>query len=826
MQGYKYKYGDTPLAGYTIERAAGRGGFGEVYYAVSDAGRQVALKVLNAFEETELRGISHVMNLKSPHLISVFDVKYSEQGKPFIIMEYVAGPSLRDMIDQLPGGLGEQKSAFFLREIAKGLTYLHEHSIVHRDLKPGNIFYEDGYVKIGDYGLSKAMGAGVNSNQTITVGTVHYMAPEIGAGKYDRNIDIYALGVLLYEMLTGIVPYVGASPGEVLIKHVSGEPDVSGISEPFARVIKKAMAKDPNDRYQSVQEMVEDVFGVEHIQNSVEAFRCEDLSMISEQIAKKVQRQVNKNQTSSQKEQVTQNERIKDNQVVATVPGFLRFIWALAFAMFISIGIALLVSGSSSNGKPFVASISIGITLMFVSLWALRRVFTFKFYGLYGYLGKPFVLSICLLFVLFPMVDLSNNHMTDKSLGINIGFLVFSGILFLVTLFLPSRFVDGERSVPRPRGNNMARKLKGSFRNVFPKQSNNPRNIYSSYNRTVTLLLACLFFIPIPFIGGVHRLYVGKIWTGILWLFTGGIFGIGQVIDIVLIATGHFTDKHDKRVKDWNTDNIMEAFVNDIDRNFKETEKEFKGGVTEIEASMRKELTGFKNDMSRTFQMGANALPSKSKSVSDDAKVNMPHLNSRYGSFYETSDHASRWLAGVLGYVLILVALIFFFIGSSYLPTTIAMGAPDSKVSQLFTQLFSTPEWHRLTENIAQLIGVVNGLFAIVLIMVSRRGNGIRAFLTVLFSFAGFIFGTVMITEAASKGWRHGDTSFLDGVGIQGISFVSLFDKWFTTVIKGAGSEYLVVGALVFSISFIFLLAVNPGRNKRTISIQSQGGNQ
>jgi len=288
MQEYQYKYGDRPLEGYTVQRAAGRGGFGEVYYAVSDSGRQVALKVVQSYEQIELRGISQCMNLKSPHLVSIFDVRYNKENKPFVVMEYVSGPSLRDMMDEMPSGLGTQKAAFFLREIAKGLSYLHESGIVHRDLKPSNIFYENGYVKIGDYGLSKAISASRHSGQTITVGTVHYMAPEIGAGCYDRSIDIYALGVLLYEMLTGQVPYFGSSPAEVLMKHMTSEPDLTHIEEPFRKVIKKALAKDPADRYQTVQALVEDVFGAEHVRNSVSHFSPEGLSMVAEKVAQKV----------------------------------------------------------------------------------------------------------------------------------------------------------------------------------------------------------------------------------------------------------------------------------------------------------------------------------------------------------------------------------------------------------------------------------------------------------------------------------------------------------------------------------------------------------
>ncbi len=289
MDTYQYKYGDRPLEGYTIQRAAGRGGFGEVYYAVSDSGRQVALKAVQSYEQIELRGISQCMNLKSPHLVTIFDVKHNDQGRPFVIMEYVAGPSLADLIKESPGGLGPQKAAFFLREIGKGLSFLHECGIVHRDLKPGNIFYENGYVKIGDYGLTKAISASHHVSHTITVGTVHYMAPEIGAGRYDRSIDIYALGVLLYEMLTGQVPFLGASPAEILMKHMTAAPDLTNIEDPFARVIKRALAKDPAERYQSVQEMVEDVFGTEHVRNSVSQFAPEELSVVAEHIAQKMQ---------------------------------------------------------------------------------------------------------------------------------------------------------------------------------------------------------------------------------------------------------------------------------------------------------------------------------------------------------------------------------------------------------------------------------------------------------------------------------------------------------------------------------------------------------
>jgi serine/threonine protein kinase len=280
---YTYKHGDRPLEGITIQRAVGRGGFGEVYYALTDSGKQVALKYLRENPDIELRGIGHVMNLKSPHLITIYDVRRNQEGEPFVIMEYVSGPSLRDLLIAEPDGLTPQKAAFFLTGIGQGLIYLHERGIVHRDLKPANIFYDDGYVKIGDYGLSKHIAVSAHSANTISVGTVHYMAPEIGSGNYTKAIDTYALGVMLYEMLTGRLPFTGSSMGEVLMRHLSEQPDVSGIPEPFARVIAKALEKDPKNRYANIDEMVAEVTDVTEVSESIASFDPSTLARVPRQ---------------------------------------------------------------------------------------------------------------------------------------------------------------------------------------------------------------------------------------------------------------------------------------------------------------------------------------------------------------------------------------------------------------------------------------------------------------------------------------------------------------------------------------------------------------
>ncbi len=253
---YVLSSGSRPLEGYTIKRAIGRGGFGEVYYATSDAGKEVALKLLLRNVEIERRGVQQCMNLKSPHLITVFDMRTNDEGDTFVVMEFVSGPSLGQILAEHPEGLPLHEVRMWLKGLVDGVAYLHDHGIVHRDLKPANLFLEEGVVKIGDYGLSKAMAQSQEHGHSASVGTCHYMAPEIASGRYQKPIDIYAIGVILFEMLTGRVPFEGETPHEVLMKHLTAQPDLSPLPDPFRGIVARALAKDPNRRPQQAIDLL------------------------------------------------------------------------------------------------------------------------------------------------------------------------------------------------------------------------------------------------------------------------------------------------------------------------------------------------------------------------------------------------------------------------------------------------------------------------------------------------------------------------------------------------------------------------------------------
>jgi serine/threonine protein kinase len=252
---FTYQHGAKLLDRYTVQRGIGIGGFGEVYFAISDAGKEVAIKQIQRNLEIELRGVSHCLNLKHPNLVAIYDVCRDAQDRWWVVMEYVAGKNLREQIDEAPRGLSESEIRRWFSGIVAGVEHLHQEGLVHRDLKPGNLFDDRGVIKVGDYGLSKYISESRQGGHTESVGTFHYMAPEIARGDYGRQIDIYALGVILYELVTGRLPFDGESSHEIIMKHMTARPDLSGVSPPYRHAIEKALEKDPQARWRTVREM-------------------------------------------------------------------------------------------------------------------------------------------------------------------------------------------------------------------------------------------------------------------------------------------------------------------------------------------------------------------------------------------------------------------------------------------------------------------------------------------------------------------------------------------------------------------------------------------
>ena len=258
---FMYSNGDQPLDGYTIKRGIGVGGFGEVYFAISEAGKEVALKKIQRNLDIELRGVRQCLNLKHINLIALWDIKTTDEGECWVVMEYVPGESLRDVVNRHQNGMPLEEVHQWFVSAAAGVGYLHDKGIVHRDLKPGNIFCDDDeqVIKIGDYGLSKFISYSQRGAQTETVGTFHYMAPEIGRGVYGKEIDVYAMGVMLFEMVTGQLPFDGETTNEIIMKHLTADPDLDLLPDAYKAIVGRALAKDADQRYDSIGAMLEDL---------------------------------------------------------------------------------------------------------------------------------------------------------------------------------------------------------------------------------------------------------------------------------------------------------------------------------------------------------------------------------------------------------------------------------------------------------------------------------------------------------------------------------------------------------------------------------------
>lgn len=257
---------------YEILEEIGKGGMAHVYKAKCKLlNRIVAIKVLrNDLDESEdfLRRFNDeaqaAASLVSPNVVSVYDVG-TEGDIHYIVMEYVEGVTLKDYIS-IKKVLSWQEAARFAMEICSGLSVAHSHGIVHRDIKPHNIIVtEDGQVKVTDFGIARGVSSSTVSAKESVLGSVHYFSPEQARGRYvDHKTDIYSLGIVLYEMLSGHVPYDGDTNVEVAMKHIEANPKpLCELNPDIPKVIEqitlKAMKKETVSRYSSVDAMRDDL---------------------------------------------------------------------------------------------------------------------------------------------------------------------------------------------------------------------------------------------------------------------------------------------------------------------------------------------------------------------------------------------------------------------------------------------------------------------------------------------------------------------------------------------------------------------------------------
>ena len=338
---------------YALVRLIGEGGMASVYLAVDTIlKREVAVKVLRgdlSKDNTSLvrfqREANAATKLSHPNIVEVYDVG-EDHGKNFIVMEYVKGRTLKDLVRQR-GALAKEEAVNIMRQLVSSVMAAHKNGIIHRDIKSQNVLIkDDGTVKLSDFGIALAADAVQLTQTDVIVGSVHYLAPELARGEQaTQQSDIYALGIVFYEMLTGDVPHHGDAPVQVALKHLREQiPSVRDfnpdIPQSIDNIIRKATVKNRMYRYPTAAAMYDDLV------TCLDEDRKNEKMVIFEPEEKKTASE----EESEEKKKDTKKKK-KKKKIVGLTTGFIVFL-VLVGAILLSLFLIKLLGNPS---KPMSA---------------------------------------------------------------------------------------------------------------------------------------------------------------------------------------------------------------------------------------------------------------------------------------------------------------------------------------------------------------------------------------------------------------------------------------------------------------------------------------
>ena len=267
---YAFHTGKT-FGKYTLDALIGRGGMAEVYKSTHpELGRDLAIKILHPFHtdapgfiERFRREAQAAAGLRHPNIVQIYDFAVTEDGIYYMVMEFIEGQSLEEYIAELDTPLSPEEALPLFRQIANAIEYAHGKGLIHRDIKPANILLDnEKQAYLADFGIAQIMGASRLTQSGVSTGTPAYMAPEqIMGQELTTAVDIYALGVILYNLLTGHLPYEADNPATLMVKQATEPPTppTKFVEIPLSveEVVLRSMAKKPEDRFADAAEMLQ-----------------------------------------------------------------------------------------------------------------------------------------------------------------------------------------------------------------------------------------------------------------------------------------------------------------------------------------------------------------------------------------------------------------------------------------------------------------------------------------------------------------------------------------------------------------------------------------
>ncbi len=340
-------------ARYRLLERIGGGGMAEVYLAADELlDRRVAVKILRAQFTCDENFIARfrqeakaAARLSHPNIVSIFDVG-CEADTHYIVMEYVAGETLKDLVKR-EGRLTPLRALEIASQIAAALKHAHENNIIHCDIKPHNILInKDGAAKVTDFGIARAVSSQTTTQVAGILGSVHYLSPEQARGySVDAKSDLYSLGVVLYEMLSGSPPFDATTPIAIAMKHLQEEPKALGEVCPetptsLSGLVKKAMSKNPADRHANAGELLLDMERIRAILQDADISQKHDLSAANADKKKK---------------------QTPGKSVVSSLRKLPRWAWGLGVLLLLGfIGGQILATGSLGGGKEVMVQDVVG----------------------------------------------------------------------------------------------------------------------------------------------------------------------------------------------------------------------------------------------------------------------------------------------------------------------------------------------------------------------------------------------------------------------------------------------------------------------------------